>query len=93
VFLSADCDEDESLVGPYLAERKPRTNVVFADGLAELFVVESFPTVMILDRSGKVVFRANGFDPDTIERDLEDAIQQVASTTPDTEKPSAPSAH
>ena len=53
VFLSANCDEDESLVGPYLAERKPRSMEVFADGLDELFGVESFPTVLILDRGGQ----------------------------------------
>ena len=35
VFLSANCDEDESLVGPYLEERHPRSNQVFADGLEE----------------------------------------------------------
>ena len=77
VFLSADCDEDESLVGAYLAERKPRSNEVFADGLEELFSVDSFPTVLILDRAGKVVFRSNGFDPDTIEQELSDAIQRA----------------
>ena len=78
VFLSANCDEDESLVAPYLAERKPRSNEVFADGLEELFAVESFPTVLIVDRAGKVVFRANGFDPETIEQELGEAIQQAA---------------
>jgi thiol-disulfide isomerase/thioredoxin len=92
VFLSANCDQDESLVAPYLAERKPRSNQVFADGLEELFGVESFPTVLILDRSGKVLFRANGFDPDTIEQELQGAIQEAAATVR-TEKPSAPLAH
>ena len=89
VFLSANCDEDESLVGPYLAERKPRSNELFADGLDELFGVESFPTVLILDHSGKVVFRANGFDPETIEQELEDAVKQAAGMTASAEKPAA----
>ena len=93
VFLSANCDEDETLVGPYLAERKPHSSEVFADGLDELFAVESFPTVLILDHSGKVVFRANGFDPETIEQELGDAIKQAAGTTASTEKPAAPVAH
>jgi hypothetical protein len=93
VFLSADCDEDESLVRPYLAERKPRSNEVFADGLEELFAVESFPTVLILDRMGKVVFRANGFDPDTMEQQLGDAVQQAVALTANEEKPAAPVAH
>jgi len=78
VFLSANCDEDESLVKPYLSERRPRSIEVFADGLEELFAVESFPTVLIVDRAGKVMFRANGFDPETIEQELGEAIQQAA---------------
>jgi thiol-disulfide isomerase/thioredoxin len=93
VFLSANCDEDESLVGPYLAERKPRSNEVFADGLEELFAVDSFPTVLIVDHAGKVVFRANGFDPETIEQELGEAIQQAVSVTARTEVPAAPAAH
>jgi len=81
VFLSANCDEDESLVAPYLAQRKPRSNEVFADGLEELFAVDSFPTVLIVDHAGNVVFRANGFDPETIEQELGEAIQQAVGTT------------
>jgi thiol-disulfide isomerase/thioredoxin len=93
VFFSANCDEDESLVAPYLAERKPHSSEIFADGLDELFAVESFPTVLILDQSGKVVFRANGFDPDTIEQELANAVQQATATTLSSEKPSAPLTH
>ena len=93
VFLSANCDEDESLVKPYLAERKPRSSEVFADGLDESFAVDSFPTVLIVDRGGRVVFRANGFDPETIEQELGEAILQAVAITADAGKPSAPSAH
>jgi thiol-disulfide isomerase/thioredoxin len=93
VFLSANCDEDESLVGPYLAERKPRSTEVFADGLEGLFSVNSFPTLLILDRTGRVVFRANGFDPETIEQELGAAVQQASALPANAEKPSAPTAH
>ena len=77
LFLSANCDEDESLVGPYLQEDKPRTEVVFADGLDGLFSVHSFPTVVVIDRNGKVAYRSNGFDPDTFERELSAAITRT----------------
>jgi len=83
-FLSANCDEDESLVGPYLAERKPRSHEVFSDGLEDLFSVDSFPTIVILDRSGKVAFRANGFDPETIESELNESVQQAAKSNTST---------
>jgi thiol-disulfide isomerase/thioredoxin/tetratricopeptide (TPR) repeat protein len=89
IFLSANCDEDESLVGPYLAERHSRTTEVFADGLDELFNVESFPTVLILDASGKVAFRANGFDPETIEGELGAAIRRASEQAAGGEKAAA----
>ena len=89
IFLSANCDEDESLVGPYLAERHTRTTEVFADRLDELFNVNSFPTVLILDGSGKVAFRANGFDPETIEGELGTAIRRITGSKADTQKSGA----
>src|SRR5580704_1552296 len=58
VFLAADCDEDETLVAPYVKETKPQMTVVFADGLDRLLSINSFPTIVILDRSGKIVYRA-----------------------------------
>jgi len=86
IFLSANCDEDESLVRPYLAERHTRTTEVFADRLDVLFNVNSFPTVLILDGSGKIAFRANGFDPETIESELGTAIRRISGLNADTQK-------
>jgi thiol-disulfide isomerase/thioredoxin len=77
VFVAADCDEDETLVPPYLQEEKPRTTVVFADGLDTLLSVRSFPTVVILDRLGKIAYRAEGFDPDEVEIELRDAVRHA----------------
>jgi len=77
VFLAADCDEDETLVPPYLQEEKPRTTVVFADGLETLLAVNSFPTVVILDRQGKIAYRAEGFDPDDAETELANAVRHA----------------
>ena len=80
VFLAANCDEDESLVSPYLAEDKPRTDVVFSDGLDRLLAVESFPTIVVLDRAGKITYRAEGFDADTAEKNLTEAVRSALST-------------
>jgi thiol-disulfide isomerase/thioredoxin len=77
VFLAADCDEDESLVPPYLQEEKPHTTVVFADGLDTLLSVRSFPTVVILDRTGKIAYRAEGFDPDDVDAELNNAVRHA----------------
>lgn len=85
LFLAADCDEDETLVPPYLAENKPHTTVVFADGLERLFAVNSFPTVIVIDRDGKTAFRSDGFEPLSFEQDLTAAVRHAlgaADSTP-----------
>jgi len=77
LFLSADCDDDETLVPPYLKEEKPRTTVVFADGLDRLLGVYTFPTLIVLDRDGKIAYRGEGFDPDNVENNLSDAVRRT----------------
>jgi thiol-disulfide isomerase/thioredoxin len=85
-FLEADCDEDENLVAAYLEEVKPRIQVVFADGLDHLFDVNSLPTVVVIDRAGKIAYRAEGFEEETFERDLmaaaNHALEDRATTQP-----------
>ena len=88
VFYALNCDDDESLVPPYLQEEKPKTTALFADGLERLLSVNSFPTTVILDRTGKIAFRADGFDPDGFEKSLGDAIERTAQSAVD----SSPSA-
>ncbi len=85
-FFALNCDDDEVLVGPYLDEEKPKTPVLFADNLDSYFAVNSFPTTLILGRDGKIAFRSDGFDPDTVDKTLSDAIERtlhgsVESTT------------
>jgi thiol-disulfide isomerase/thioredoxin len=77
VFLAADCDEDESLVAPYVKETKPQMTVVFADGLDRLLNINSFPTVVIIDRSGKIVYRAEGYDEEASQKSLVSAIHEA----------------
>ncbi len=77
VFLAADCDEDETLVAPYVKETKPQMTVVFADGLDRLLSINSFPTIVILDRSGKIVYRAEGYDEEGSQKSLVSAIHQA----------------
>jgi thioredoxin-related protein len=69
------------LVAPYLQQNKPHTQVVFADGLDRLFSVDSFPTVIVIDREGKIAFRSNGFDPETFERELSAAVHRTLGDT------------
>jgi len=76
-FYAVNCDDDETLVAPYLSEEKAKTAVLFSDGLDRFLRVDSFPTTVILDRTGKIAFRMDGFDPDTIEKSLNEAITRT----------------
>jgi thiol-disulfide isomerase/thioredoxin len=64
VFLSVNADENESLVSPFLQNQKFGGSLVFADGVNQAFRVESIPTILVLDKAGKVAYRTQGFAPD-----------------------------
>jgi thiol-disulfide isomerase/thioredoxin len=64
VFLAVNNDEEESQVSLFLKEKKFEGTLVFADGLDSLLKVESIPTIIVLDRAGKVAYRTQGFAPD-----------------------------
>jgi thiol-disulfide isomerase/thioredoxin len=81
IFYGLNCDDDESLVAPFLKEEKPKTPALFADGLDRLLQVNSFPTTLILDRKGKIAFRVDGFDPEGFEKSLSEAIERTAQAT------------
>lgn len=81
-FLAANCDEDETLVQPYLEEEKLRVTTVFADGLDRLLSVDSFPTVVVIDRAGKIVYRATGYRDDSFEKELTAAVRQALENAP-----------
>jgi hypothetical protein len=89
VFYALNCDDDESLVQPYLDTVNPKTPALFADGLERLLGVDSFPTTLILDRNGKIAFRQDGFDPEGFDKSFKEAIERVAqsSATTATSKP------
>jgi thiol-disulfide isomerase/thioredoxin len=90
LFLAANCDDDESLVAPYLAEEKMRGTVVFADGLDSLFAINAFPTVVIIDRSGKLAYRSEGFDPDSFELRLAAAVERALHASADSTSIASP---
>jgi thiol-disulfide isomerase/thioredoxin len=77
VFYEVNCDEDETLVPAALAEEKPKTTVLFGDGLDVLLQVTSFPTTVILDREGKIAYRAEGFDPDGTDQTMVEAVERT----------------
>ena len=74
-FFAVDTDEDETLVAPYLAHEKWGLSVVYADGLENFLSVTSLPSVMILDRAGRISYRVNGYSPDGFSESVIAAIQ------------------
>jgi len=74
-FYAVNTDEDEAAVAPFLAHEKWSVPIVYADGLDAFMKVESLPTVVILDRAGKISYRADGFMPDGFSEALTSAIQ------------------
>ena len=64
IFLAVNADEDESQVAPFLQVQKPGGTLVFADDVNRAFHVESIPTILVLDKAGKIAYRMQGFAPD-----------------------------
>jgi thiol-disulfide isomerase/thioredoxin len=85
-FIAVNEDEDPSKVAPFIAEQKwgdPPTFDPWLDrGLAAFLGVDSLPTTLILDPSGTVVYRAEGFVPDTFSTELTQAIQSTLARQP-----------
>ncbi len=79
-FIEADCDDDEGQVAPYLEEVKPHVPVVFADGLDHLLAVNDLPTVVIIDRRGKVAYRAEGLERKRSNASLTAAARRALET-------------
>ena len=81
VFLTVNADEEESLVGPFLQDQKPGGILLFGDGINQAFHVEVIPTILVLDKAGKIASRTQGFAPDGFV-DLVAAAISKASATP-----------
>ena len=80
-FLGVNSDEDETLVPSFLAGVKWVLPIAYSDGLKEYFGVDAFPTVIILDRNGKTVFRVEGFPEQGYVDALNAAIHSAVGTT------------
>jgi thiol-disulfide isomerase/thioredoxin len=74
-FFAVNTDEDETLVAPFVTREKWNVPILFADGLDDYFKIESLPTVVVLDQSGKITYRINGYPPEGFSEALTNAIQ------------------
>jgi len=77
VFLEMNSDEDHSVVEPFLIAEKWDKTVYFEDGLARLFKVMNIPSTILIDKSGRVASRMDGFDPSTFLAQMTLRIQSL----------------
>jgi len=76
-FLEMNSDDDRTVVEPFLtAEKWPKT-VYFEDGLARLLNVMNIPTTIVIDKSGRIASRMDGFDPSTFLDQMTERIQTM----------------
>lgn len=78
-FLAVSADVDEEQVAPLVARRRFGMPVVLAAGLDIFFGIRAIPTVLVLGRDGRVIFRAEGYAPATLAADLDNAIRYALS--------------
>ncbi|HSZ18873.1 MAG TPA: TlpA disulfide reductase family protein [Candidatus Acidoferrum sp.] len=81
VFLAVNADEEESLVAPFLQDQKPGGTLIFADGVNHALHVESIPTILVLDKGGKIAYRTQGYAPDGFTDLAAAAITKASAAT------------
>jgi thiol-disulfide isomerase/thioredoxin len=78
-FLAVNVDDDQSGVAPFLAREKWNQPIALGDGLDNFLHVVNLPTVIVIDPTGKVVYRAAGYSSGDFEDRLEKAIDGAAT--------------
>ncbi|MFB3921404.1 MAG: redoxin family protein [Terriglobia bacterium] len=76
-FLAVNTDEDRSGVPKFLKEENWTTPVVYGPGLEQLLGIRALPTVLILDREGRVAYRQAGLDPGSFVPVLQGKIREA----------------
>jgi thiol-disulfide isomerase/thioredoxin len=77
VFLEMNSDEDRSVVEPFLIAEKWDKTVYFEDGLARLLNVTNIPSTILIDKTGRIASRMDGFDPATFLEQMTGRIQTL----------------
>ena len=77
VFLSVDSESDHSAVEPFLKEMHWSGRTYFDAGIARMLNVSSIPTVVIVDKNGKISSRMIGFIPERFEDMLTERIEET----------------
>jgi thiol-disulfide isomerase/thioredoxin len=77
VFLEMNADDDHTVVEPFLTAQQWDKTVYFEDGLARLLNVMNIPSTILIDKSGRMASRMDGFDPATFLEQMTSRIQSI----------------
>ena len=77
VFLSVDSDSDHTLVAPFIKEMKWGGPIYYDGGVSRALNISSIPTVIVLDKTGKIFSRMIGFIPERFEDMLTERIEET----------------
>jgi len=80
--VAVNADENEGLVAPFLKEQKLDGTLVFSDGVDQALRVVSIPTIIVLDRAGRIAYRSQGFAPDGFVDAVSGAITKASAASP-----------
>jgi thiol-disulfide isomerase/thioredoxin len=82
VFLAIDADDDPSLAAPFMKEQGWSEPSWFEGGLERKLVISSIPTLLVLDRSGRVSSRITGLLADRFEEMLTRRVTEALAGSP-----------
>ncbi len=80
VFFAVSADDDETQVPAFVAREKWDVPVIYSDGLDAFMKADTLPTVVVLGRTGEVVYRTGGLPRDAFADSLTAAIQAALAT-------------
>jgi thiol-disulfide isomerase/thioredoxin len=68
-LLSINTEDKKENIAFFYNKFKPRYKMLFgAETLAEEYGIPAYPAIIILDKSGKIIYTAMGFDQQAIEK-------------------------
>ena len=80
VFLEIDAGEDRDTVAPFLKKQAWNNDAYLDNDLAHTLNIESIPTTVLVDRSGKLYSELVGFRPETFVALLTSRIQDALAS-------------
>ncbi|HXR09525.1 MAG TPA: redoxin family protein [Candidatus Acidoferrales bacterium] len=79
-FFAVNADEDETQVPAFVAREKWDVPVIYSDGLDTFVKANTLPTVVVVGRSGEIIYRTGGLPHDGFADSLTAAIQAAFAT-------------